>query len=248
LTFKLESEKYIGVDGCKAGWFFSAIGPDDDVEIGIFETIETLWQTYSEAKWILIDIPIGLPSKEVETRPCDKTARQVLSPKRHTGIFSPPCREALEADNYPEACRINRNVCGRKISKQVWHISRKIKEVDDLIAAHSMAQMKMREAHPEICFWALAGKNPMAHYKKSPEGLAERFAVLRNHFGQSPTVVKTALDRFPRKQLARDDIHDALVNAVTAARLDISMETLPSEPEPIRDILGIPMQMVYSPG
>ena len=38
---------------------------------------------------------------------------------------------------------------------------------------------------------------------------------------------------------------DALVNAVTAARLDASMETLPSEP--IRDTLGLPMQMVYSP-
>ncbi len=159
-------EKYIGVDGCKAGWFCAAIGPDDDAEIGIFETIENLWQTYSEAKWILIDIPIGLPSKEITTRQCDKAARQVLSPKRHHSIFSPPCRQALRADNYPEACRINRNVCGRKISMQVWHISRKIKEVDDLIAAHPMAQMKVREAHPEICFWALAGKKSMSHYKK----------------------------------------------------------------------------------
>ena len=38
---------------------------------------------------------------------------------------------------------------------------------------------------------------------------------------------------------------DALVNAVTAARLDASMETLP--PEPTRDMFGLPMQMVYSP-
>ncbi len=57
-------------------------------------------------------------------------------------------------------------------------------------------------------------------------------------------VVKTALDQYSRKQLARDDIHDALANAVTAARLDASMETLPLEP--IRDMLGLPMQMVYT--
>ncbi len=55
-------EKFIGVDGCKAGWFFVAIELGDDVEIGIFETIDNLWQTYSEAKWLLskqpsIDIP-----------------------------------------------------------------------------------------------------------------------------------------------------------------------------------------------
>ena len=240
-------DKYIGVDGCKAGWFCAAIGPGDDVEIGIFETIENLWQTYSEAKWILIDIPIGLPSKKNKTRQCDKAARQVLSPKRHHSIFSPPCREALGADNYPEACKINRNVCSRKISKQVWHITPKIKEVDDLIAVHSLARKNIREAHPEICFWALAGKKPMCHYKKSPAGKTERFTILKNYFGQSAAVIKTALDRYPRKQLARDDIHDALVNAVTAARLDVAMETLPAEPKPIRDMLGIPMQMVYSP-
>jgi len=237
-------DKYLGVDGCKAGWFFVAIGPGDDLEIGIFETIENLWRTYSESKWILIDIPIGLPSTVNKVRACDKTAREVLSPKRHHSIFSPPCREALGAVNYPEACNINRDVCGRKISKQVWHISRKIKEVDDLIAVHSPARKKIREAHPEICFWALAGKEPMVHYKRSPQGEAERFAVLKKYFGPSSAVIRTALDRYTRKQLARDDIHDALVNAVTAARLDASMATLP--PEPTRDLLGLPMQMVYT--
>ena len=238
-------DKYIGVDGCKAGWFFVAIGPGAELELGIFETIEILWQIYSKAKSILIDIPIGLPSKEIKTRPCDKAARQVLSPKRHHSIFSPPCREALAADSYIEACIINRNVCDRKISRQAWHISRKIKEVDDLLTTHPAAQDIIKETHPEICFWALAGKEPMAHYKKSPEGEAQRLAVLKKYFSQSSAVIKTALDRYPRKQLARDDIYDALVNAVTASRLDDSMQTLPFEPG--RDMLGIPMQMVFSP-
>ena len=126
-------DKHIGVDGCKAGWFFIAIGPGDELEFGIFTAIEKLWRTYSEARFLLIDIPIGLPSKEIKIRSCDKAARQVLSPKRHHSIFSPPCREALAAESYREACRINHNVCDRKISKQAWHISRKIKEVDDLM-------------------------------------------------------------------------------------------------------------------
>jgi len=126
-------DKHIGVDGSKAGWFFIAIGPGDELEFGIFTAIEKLWRTYSEARFLLIDIPIGLPSKEIKIRSCDKAARQVLSPKRHHSIFSPPCREALAAESYREACRINHNVCDRKISKQAWHISRKIKEVDDLM-------------------------------------------------------------------------------------------------------------------
>ncbi|MGD8649490.1 MAG: DUF429 domain-containing protein [Desulfobacterales bacterium] len=238
-------DKYIGVDGCKAGWFFIAIGPGDALEYGIFTTIKRLWCTYSEARFILVDIPIGLPSTEVKTRPCDNAARQILSPKRHHSIFSPPCRDALTAGNYRQACRINQKVCHRKISKQAWHISRKIKEVDDLMMAHPAAQNMLKETHPEVCFWALAHKAPMGHSKKSPEGKAERFAVLKKYFGKSSAVINSALGRYPRKQLAQDDILDALVNAVTAARLDASMETLP--PEPTRDMLGLPMQMVYSP-
>jgi predicted RNase H-like nuclease len=35
----MNSSKYIGVDGCKAGWFFVAIGPGDELELGIFEPI-----------------------------------------------------------------------------------------------------------------------------------------------------------------------------------------------------------------
>jgi predicted RNase H-like nuclease len=84
----------------------------------------------------------------------------------------------------------------------------------------------------------------MRHYKKRPQGEAERLAVLRSCFAPSPTVVQTALDRYLRKQLARDDIYDALVNAVTATRLDKMMKTLP--PEPTKDTLGLPMQMVYT--
>ena len=238
-------DKHIGVDGCKGGWFFIAIGPGDTLEYGIFTTIERLWRTYSEARFILIDIPIGLPSTEIKTRPCDKAARQILSPKRHHSIFSPPCRDALTAESYRQACRINHNVCDRKISKQAWYISRKIKEVDDLMTAHPAAQDIVKETHPEVCFWALAHKEPMGHYKKSPAGKAERFAILNKYFGKSSAVINSALGRYPRKQLAPDDILDALVNAVTAARLDASMETLP--PEPTRDMLGLPMQMVYSP-
>ena len=236
---------YIGVDGCKVGWFFVAIGPDDGLEFGIFATIEELWRTCSRARWILIDIPIGLPSKEIKTRPCDKAARQILSPKRHHSIFSPPCREALAAKSYSEACRINHNVCDRKISIQAWHISRKIKEVDDLMAADPAAREVIWETHPEVCFWSLADKEPMAHYKKSPQGEAERFAILKRYFARTSAVITSALDRYPRKQLARDDIFDALVNAVTASRLDAAMEMLPVEPN--SDILGLPMQMVYSP-
>lgn len=38
------------------------------------------------------------------------------------------------------------------------------------------------------------------------------------------------LQRYPRKDLTRDDILDALANAVTASRLKLGSATLPDDP------------------
>ncbi len=241
----MTGEKYLGVDGCKAGWFLVAIGPSDEVEYGVFESIDQLFQAYSDAKYILIDIPIGLPSEAKYIRTCDTEVRKVLKPKRHNSVFSPPCREALSASTYSEACRTNNKITGRKISIMAYHISKKIREVDDLLSSTPNARKIIRETHPEICFWALAGYEPMDHYKKTSEGIAERLSLLKKHFPRARAIYKAALDRYLRKEVGRDDILDALAVAITASRLDDKHEaTLPQYPE--KDTRGLPMEMVYT--
>ncbi|MEQ9563370.1 MAG: hypothetical protein RLN69_12685, partial [Woeseiaceae bacterium] len=47
----------------------------------------------------------------------------------------------------------------------------------------------------------------------------------------------------PRKDLAKDDILDALVGAVTASFYP-SLEVLPHDP--VKDDEGVPMEMVYA--
>ena len=111
-------ERTAGVDGCRAGWFAIVNDAAGEAELGIFASISELWGACSDAGAILIDIPIGLISKAGGGRSCDAAARGVLKPLRHSSVFTPPCREALSADSYAEACRINLRVCGRKISKQ----------------------------------------------------------------------------------------------------------------------------------
>lgn len=237
--------RYLGVDGCKAGWFFVSIGPDENAEFGIFENIENLFDTYSDASRILIDIPIGLPFEAIKFRACDIEAREALKPKRHNSVFSPPCREALAAETYAEACRINTNVVGRKLSLQAYHVSQKIREVDDLLSNTPKARKIVRESHPEICFWALAGFKPMEHYKKKPDGLSERLKLLKQHFPKSSAIYKAALDRYLRKEVGRDDILDALAIAIIASLMDDRHETaLPQNTE--KDTLGLPMEMVYA--
>lgn len=239
----MKEDRYIGVDGCKAGWFFVAIGPGDNAEFGVFESIEKLFNVYSVAKSILIDIPIGLPTTGNEDRSCDKEARKVLSPKRHNSIFSPPCREAFNADSFTRACQINKEILGKGVNQQTHHIIKKIKEVDDFLSRYPVAKKIVRETHPEVCFWALACYKPMAHAKKSPKGVDERLELLTQHYPPSSSIFKAAFDRYPLKEVARDDILDALALAITAFQLEGREATLPERPE--RDNLGLPMEMVY---
>lgn len=120
--------KYIGVDGCKIGWFYTGMNHDNEWEIGASENIEKLWETHTDASLILIDIPIGLPFNE--QRECDIEARKLLGKSKTSTVFPPPCREALSADSYKEPCEINKKILGKKISLQTYHISKKIKEME----------------------------------------------------------------------------------------------------------------------
>jgi hypothetical protein len=45
-------DRHIGVDGCKAGWFFIAIGPGDEFEFGIFSTIKTYFPRKRKASFL----------------------------------------------------------------------------------------------------------------------------------------------------------------------------------------------------
>jgi predicted RNase H-like nuclease len=135
--------KLIGVDGCKIGWFYTAINHENEWEIGVSENIEKFWKAHKDASLILIDIPIGLPFKK--PRACDLEARKLLGRGRASSVFPPPCREALAAKTYEEACEINKKVLGKKISLQTYHISKKIKEVDDFLLSNPHARQKIRE-------------------------------------------------------------------------------------------------------
>lgn len=240
----MNAERYVGIDGCRAGWFFVSIGPGDESEFGVFEKIENLYAAYADAKWILIDIPIGLPDEDIPSRSCDSQARKILSPKRHHSIFSPPCREALSARSYNEACNINQRITGRKISRQAYYVGKKILQVDLLLQKYPNAHNIIHESHPEICFWALADRIPRYHYKKTKEGLAERLDILRQHFPPSTAIYKAALDRYRRKDVARDDILDALALVVSASKLGKRKIRIPEIAE--KDRRGFAMEMVYA--
>ena len=114
------------------------------------------------------------------------------------------------------------------MSRQAWLISPKIREVDDLLCRNPSLQGKVREVHPEISFFFLAGKQPMQYNNKKPEGFSERLSLLMDYFGE--VVQKVLAERRPA-DFERDDVLDAFAALWTAERIIRGeAETIPKNP------------------
>ena len=122
---------WAGVDGCRGGWVLALVDPSRAVTgLRVLRTFAEVVLAAREAELTLVDIPIGLPSADCpRLRLCDTMARERLGP-RASSIFSVPAREAVWAPSYVEACRENRRILGRDLSKQSWGICPKIREAD----------------------------------------------------------------------------------------------------------------------
>ncbi|TNF99842.1 MAG: DUF429 domain-containing protein [Gammaproteobacteria bacterium] len=233
---------YVGVDGCKAGWFCVQL---DDAENWAFDIVPDaigLGKLSHDARLVLIDIPIGLLSNGPVERACDKQARKLLG-KRASSVFPAPSRQTLNCNTYPEALEVNRATIGRGLSRQAWNIVPKIREIDMLITSTPSLPGVLRECHPEVCFWALNNQQAMQYNKKKEQGIHERLDVLEPYFSPCRELYDEALKTFLRKQLARDDIIDAMVAAVTAKYGVDQLMTIPGKP--MQDNTGLPMEMVY---
>ena len=233
---------FIGVDGCKKGWFAVKLKDGDEWEARVFQDIGALWAEFTDASVILIDVPIGLKEFGVEERECDVQARKLLGRGRASSVFRPPCRKAVYS-SMGQASDVNFKVNGKYLPRQTLNILRKIREMDQFLSVHKSARAVIRETHPEICFWALAGHRPMKHRKRKERGFLERKAVLEYAFPSSKGIIEDALKTYKRKDLAKDDILDALAAAITAKMGFGGFSTIPGIPQV--DSKGLPMEMVY---
>ncbi len=207
--------------------------------------VRDLWNAFSGADRILMDIPMGLPFSD-GGRQCDMLARSFLGPGRGASIFPVPARDAVYAPDYRTACAVNREICGKMISRQSWNICPKIRDVDRFLRKTPEAAGRVFESHPELCFYALSGNRPMVHGKRCREGIDERLDLLSSRFRASRKVYETAVSKYRRKDVSRDDIVDAMGLAVTAYCYRERLRSLPGEP-PL-DRMGIPMAILMPGG
>jgi predicted RNase H-like nuclease len=184
---------------------------DRDVEVRVFPSVGDVVRALDagDLAAVAVDIPIGLPAHG--PRICDREARRRLGPRR-SSVFPAPARAVLGTSTYEEACAVSRRVTGQGLSKQLYNIVGKIREVDAVQSPRR--QQTLFEACPELSFAVMAGDTPMQHSKRTDHGRAERVAVLHEHLG---------LEAAPFLEIRpagaeRDDVLDALALAWTARR------------------------------
>jgi predicted RNase H-like nuclease len=234
---------FFGIDGCRAGWF--CVRLDAHAAAGSYvlaPDARAVGELVAGADSALIDIPIGLVGSGPDGRACDRAARRLLG-ARAASVFSPPARATLAATDYARALALNRRATGRGLSLQAWNIVPKIRTIDGLLRTHPALRGVLRECHPDLCFLALHGERAMRCNKKRAAGQQERLTLLERHLSGARALFERACSEFPRRAVARDDIIDALVCAVTARRGYGRYLTLPAVPP--ADGRGLAMEIVY---
>lgn len=207
----------LGLDACKKGW--CVVGYIEGALVwGCFDYIEDVVAAFPKVNRMLIDIPIGLSSENFN-RTVDAKARTYLQ-KRKSSIFSPPCREAVYADNYRKALEINKIITGKGISIQAYNISSKIREIDVWFKTKPKA-MEVYEAHPELCFKSLYG-NDLEYSKHDKEGISMRKKILFSQEPKLEDVFEDLMKRFKRSEVKPDDILDAMALHLINRTADLS--------------------------
>lgn len=202
--------RLVGIDGCKFGWV--AVSLSESCAL-LFRNLSDLVKHYGGESLFLIDMPIGLPSKNIE-RNCETIARRQLSNKRKSSLFPIPCRDAVYAENYESASKINRQILQKGISKQTWFICSKIKELDQLLLQNRQLATRFLESHPEVAFHFLNDGVSMEFNKKTNAGQQERLHLLSQFSENTNSIYSNTIQKFKRKDLAKDDVIDALCLAV----------------------------------
>jgi predicted RNase H-like nuclease len=230
-----------GADGCRRGWFRASreMG-SGELHFEVFREASELLRAAPCPRVLGLDIPIGLT--ESGPRACDAAARGVLRPLRASSVFPAPVRPALRAKTRVEASDITTRRDGRRVGTQAFALYPKIREVDALLGRSGEARARIREVHPEVCFWAWNGGEPMRASKKKPAGIRQRRALAEAWLGSG--VLARARAKHPRAELADDDILDAIAALWTATRIaEGRARTLPAAP-PV-DATGLRMEIVY---
>jgi predicted RNase H-like nuclease len=232
-----------GVDGCKDGWIAAFAGAGHDgVRVRIVTAFVDILAAPEQPRIVSVDIPIGLPAHiGPQGRGPERAVRPLLG-DRQSSVFAVPSRSAVYAPDYGAACRLALETSDppKKVSKQLFMIAPKIREVDTVLRNAPGLAGRVFEVHPEVAFWRLNGGRALHEPKKIKgrpygPGLALRRDLLAGHgFSRSVT------EQDAPAGAAADDLLDALACATVARRILAGTAT-PFPDPPLCDEFGLPV-------
>jgi predicted RNase H-like nuclease len=221
----------IGLDGFRKGWVAVTLDGDErtlSFHPGVGDALSGPFDC------ACIDIPIGLT--EDGERACDLLARARLRPHA-SRVFTGARRWLWQEFDDPDHANDEARRRGQKcVSRELWHLGRKIIEVDAFMRAHPL--IDVREVHPELVFWRLNGNKPLPR-KKSEEGDALRRRLLKRQGFRE-------IDRWLGETrmgsgAKRDDVLDACAAAIAARDPKGSLP----DGEPSLDKFQLPMRIWF---
>ena len=224
-----------GVDGCPSGYAIVTLG-DGPPRASMIPAIAPL---FARGETVAIDIPIGLPASiEGPGRPPEQAIRPLLGPRRGS-VFSIPCRDAVFAATYADACALARaaSTPPKAVSIQAFNIFPKICEVDAALTPGTEAHIF--EVHAELAFWRLNGEQPMAEPKAARGVPADRQLATRIKRLTAHGLPGSLFDNRPAG-LPLVDLVDAAAIALIAQRC-ADGTAVPFPNPPPRDARGLRM-------
>jgi len=232
-----------GLDGCRSGWVAAFVrAGGEEVRVRLLPRFADALAAPEAPVIVAVDIPIGLPDRIGPHGRGPECAIRPLLGARQSSVFSVPPRAAIFAPDFAAACAaaLAASDPPRKVSKQLFMIAPKIREVDAVLRADGALVRRVYEVHPELAFWRLNGERALAEPKKVkgvcyPAGLALRRDLLVAA-GLPAAIVAGA----PPKGAGPDDLLDALACAAVARRIDAGAAR-PFPDPPGRDAFGLPV-------
>lgn len=235
--------KYVGIDGCKGGWFAACLN-EKQTKWSLHTTFDDIFAVYNQAQCFFVDIPIGLPVSG--TREADGAARAALPSHLKSSIFNVPVRDAVYAATKQEAKSINKQLTGKSLSEQSLGIAKKILEADVFLQKNRQWRDMVFESHPELGFVTLTGKETRFRKKDLLGGL-ERLRIIEKYVPEVENILAEIRKCHPISKVASDDILDAFILALSANKCKGTPKFFPQDKKtPPRDTTGLPMAIWYA--
>jgi predicted RNase H-like nuclease len=232
-----------GVDGCRSGWLVALVRPDGgEARIRVVPRFSDVVASPENPAVIAVDMPVGLPERTGYGGRAAENAIRPLLGARQSSVFSVPARAAMQAQDYGEACNIALMTSDppRKISRQLFMIAPKIREVDKCLRADAAVAARVHEVHPELAFWRLNCERSLDEPKKVKSRPYEPGLALRRGLLIAAGMPQDAVEASPPSGAAADDLIDALACAAIARRIHAGIAVPFPDPPPV-DRYGLPM-------